>query len=259
MGAADAVLGKNCELLETYAPIDYAQSVCWIYLPKISGAVQVLTWKCQLLWPPFRSAWQVWSMSSSRMALPCRILVLSRWWKQPSVFIDSYPGDAYVDWVGSDSYNWSPVNSTSSYSTPLHAGWATFGEPLRIYRNLRSAVLVRQANMICLALRKPFVVGETDYLWCQQSCHQRQFLQTVRQALKLWNTFEEYHVFDADVSAAEGSLANWWVDYPTVIQIPMPVSNRWRKIHGLYALTVLPIKYAGIFIFTWQAGQLLIV
>ena len=45
-----------------------------------------------------------------------------------SCISSSYPGDAYVDWVGSDWYNVCLVGNTSQWCTPLHSGWAQFGE-----------------------------------------------------------------------------------------------------------------------------------
>ena len=54
------------------------------------------------------------------------------WWcpnegVRRDTIIKSYPGDAYVDWVGSDWYNWQYVGD-GGWSTPLHPGWAEFGE-----------------------------------------------------------------------------------------------------------------------------------
>lgn len=66
-----------------------------------------------------------------------------------------YPGDAYVDWVGSDEYNHS---SQSAWSTPLHAGWTEFDE-MNNYDfygfNTNPSMCNRWGPI------KPFVTGET--------------------------------------------------------------------------------------------------
>lgn len=63
-----------------------------------------------------------------------------------------YPGDAYVDWVGSDLYN-----NVGGFSTPLHGGWAEFDELVN-YDKLGFA-----GPSICTqyGFAKPYVVGET--------------------------------------------------------------------------------------------------
>jgi hypothetical protein len=66
----------------------------------------------------------------------------------------TYPGDAYVDWVGTDQYN----ADNSSWSTPLHSGWAEFNEMFN-YTSLNSSMCCsREATY---GPSKPFVVGET--------------------------------------------------------------------------------------------------
>jgi hypothetical protein len=67
----------------------------------------------------------------------------------------SYPGDAYVDWVGSDVYN----TDNSSWSTPLHNGWAEFNEMFNYSQNGSGQPAVsKEAEWGPV---KPFVVGET--------------------------------------------------------------------------------------------------
>lgn len=61
-----------------------------------------------------------------------------------------YPGDAYVDWVGSDGYNGASPNF---YSTPAHSGWATFKE---VFDYPSYTSMLDQWGG-----RKPFVIGET--------------------------------------------------------------------------------------------------
>ena len=69
----------------------------------------------------------------------------------------SYPGDAYVDWVGSDIYNVCLVGRTDQWCTPLHPGWAQF-EELFNYTALGSTYQDQHTKW---GPRKPFVVGET--------------------------------------------------------------------------------------------------
>jgi len=53
-----------------------------------------------------------------------------------------YPGDAYVDWVACDGYNWGTAKAWSHWSSFAHV----FGGPRSVYREHRN---------------KPFMVGET--------------------------------------------------------------------------------------------------
>jgi beta-mannanase len=62
----------------------------------------------------------------------------------------SYPGDTYVDWVGSDGYN-----RDSGYSTPLHSGWAEFSELFNY------SVSGHPSTEQQYGPTKPFFVGET--------------------------------------------------------------------------------------------------
>lgn len=62
-----------------------------------------------------------------------------------------YPGDDYVDWVGSDLYN-----NVGGSSTPLHGGWAEFNEMIS-YGALGWGISIMEQ----FGDRKPYVVGET--------------------------------------------------------------------------------------------------
>jgi hypothetical protein len=62
-----------------------------------------------------------------------------------------YPGDEWVDWVGSDLYN-----NVGGWSSPLHEGWAEFDELVNYNALGGPASLCSQYGP-----RKPFVVGET--------------------------------------------------------------------------------------------------
>jgi hypothetical protein len=65
----------------------------------------------------------------------------------------TYPGDAYVDWVGTDQYN----ADDTSWSTPLHSGWAEFNEMF----NYTALGATQQSRESMYGPRKPFIVGET--------------------------------------------------------------------------------------------------
>jgi hypothetical protein len=74
--------------------------------------------------------------------------------------VASYPGDQYVDWVGSDSYNHCLVGA-DCYATPYEPGWASFGKvfdyPLG-FANL-------EAKHNTFGDNKPFMVGETGTVY----------------------------------------------------------------------------------------------
>jgi len=68
-----------------------------------------------------------------------------------------YPGDAHVDWVGSDIYNQA---SATVWTSPLHIGWAEFWENLN-YTGHGTSLVCKHDEF---GPRKPFVVGETATL-----------------------------------------------------------------------------------------------
>lgn len=69
----------------------------------------------------------------------------------------SYPGDEYVDWVGTDIYNFQMVGGTG-YSSPLHVGWAEFWELF----NYKTDSGGNPSQHDKWGPRKPFIVGETN-------------------------------------------------------------------------------------------------
>ncbi len=88
------------------------------------------------------------------------------WWS-PSEGYDrdcverSYPGDRYVDWVGTDSYNHCFLSETDCYATPYSAGWAEFGQIFDYERGV--ANLTTQHDRY--GPSKPFVMGETGTVY----------------------------------------------------------------------------------------------
>lgn len=65
----------------------------------------------------------------------------------------TYPGDAYIDWIGADGYNHS---RSDVFSTPTHAGWASFNEVF----NYHTLGYVNPA-LVDEYTSKPFYVWET--------------------------------------------------------------------------------------------------
>jgi chitodextrinase len=121
----------------------------------------------------------------------------------------SYPGDAYVDWVGSDAYNWQYVGE-GGWVTPLHPGWAEFWE-LFDYQGLSF-----QNQHDIYGPRKPFVVGETGTVYDSSFPSKKgDWFRDIPRAAKEMEHLTGIMFFDQDVSAVEGPKANWWVHQPS--------------------------------------------
>jgi len=122
---------------------------------------------------------------------------------------NSYPGDAYVDWVGSDAYNWCGVGESGCWSSPLHSGWAQFGEIFDYGSNSAHDTF---------GSRKPFVVGETNTIFDAGSAAAKgQWYRNVPAAAQQMEHLTGVQFFDVDVTAYEGPKSNWPVDYPTSV------------------------------------------
>jgi hypothetical protein len=120
-----------------------------------------------------------------------------------------YPGDEYVDWCGSDPYNWAFVGE-DFWTCPLGPGWATF-DMCAGYQPSSGSVNLHDR----FSDRKPFVYGETGTVYDKNYPPVKgdwyrgipNTLETVLpQALGIC-------FFDQDVSSVEGGKANWLVDY----------------------------------------------
>ena len=124
----------------------------------------------------------------------------------------SYPGDTYVDWVGSDWYNVCLVGRTDQWCTPLHSGWAQFGE-LFNYTGLGSTIPSQHSLW---GPRKPFVVAETGSWYdANYPSHKGDWYRNIPAAARNMLYLRGIQFFDKDVTAAEGALNNFRVDYPT--------------------------------------------
>jgi hypothetical protein len=124
----------------------------------------------------------------------------------------SYPGDAYVDWVGSDWYNVCLVGNTSQWCTPLHPGWAQFAE-LFNYTALGSSIVTQHNQW---GPRKPFVVGETGSWYdANYPTYKGDWYRNIPAAARSMLYLRGIQFYDKDVTASEGALNNFRVDYPT--------------------------------------------
>ena len=121
----------------------------------------------------------------------------------------SYPGDSYVDWVGTDGYNWVYVGE-DKWATPMHSGWAEFSEifdypPGPGYQSYYSQY----------GPRKPFIVGETGTVYDTNLPSKKgDWFRNIVPAAKQMQHLTGIMFFDQDVSSVEGSKHNWLVDYP---------------------------------------------
>jgi len=131
----------------------------------------------------------------------------------------SYPGDAYVDWVGSDQYNHCYVGE-DCYATPYTPGWASFGAILDYAPtppwDPNATPIPTKHNQ--LGPSKPYIVGETGTVY-----------DAANPSLKgqWYDAIPEYAdanmewlrgVAFFDVNAAEQGedpKNNWLVDFPT--------------------------------------------
>lgn len=139
------------------------------------------------------------------------------WWWNPEEGVDrecvnaSYPGDAYVDWIGSDWYNVCDVGNTQCYSTPLHSGWAEWWE-LFHYNDTDSQYALWGGT-------KPFVVGETSAFYDPNAGTTKRgnwFRNIPLKAAEMPNLCG-ISFYDSDVSIVEGPRANFRVDHPLSI------------------------------------------
>lgn len=121
----------------------------------------------------------------------------------------SYPGDSYVDWVGSDAYNGCYVTDPSCWSTPNHSGWATW-QDVAAYKNY-----LNQHDQ--WGPRKPFVYGEVGCVYDPNGPVglKGDWFRALPETTKtLLPHCVGISFFDQDVSGFEGSKSNWLVDNP---------------------------------------------
>jgi Glycosyl hydrolase family 26/RTX calcium-binding nonapeptide repeat (4 copies) len=116
-----------------------------------------------------------------------------------------YPGDAYVDWVASDAYNW---NKSDVWCGPFHAGWCEFWEKFHHGYSGAKAIGVE----VDFRNRKPYLVAETGTIEDLSTPGRKgQWMRNMRDAIK--NEFPGLRMLlysDFDLTTAEG--VNWRVD-----------------------------------------------
>jgi hypothetical protein len=117
---------------------------------------------------------------------------------------NGYPGDAYVDWVASDGYNW----NKSTASCGFHAGWCEFWE---LFHHGYSGAQA-QGVEVAFRNRKPYAVAETGSLEdTTNSTHKGQWMTNAAAAIK--SDFPGLKAFlysDFDVTSTEN--VNWRID-----------------------------------------------
>jgi hypothetical protein len=116
---------------------------------------------------------------------------------------NGYPGDAYVDWVASDQYNW----NNSSWCG-LHAGWCDFWEMFHHGYSGVQAIGVEPS----FRNRKPYLVAETGSLEdTSDATHKGQWMQNMDARIK--SDFPDLRMLlysDFDLTRSEG--VNWRID-----------------------------------------------
>lgn len=141
----------------------------------------------------------------------------------------SYPGDAYVDWVGSDSYNWcAHSGDPDCYSTPYRAGPASFAECFDYAPGgPDNPLLVSQHDQ--WGPRKPFVIGETNTILdpTAPSSWKGDWYRQIPAAAKKMEWLRGVSIYDCDVTAAEGPKTNFRVDAPTSNPDPLAGFKAW--------------------------------
>jgi hypothetical protein len=115
----------------------------------------------------------------------------------------SYPGDAYIDWVGTDNYN-------GNSGSPCRTGWAEFGY-LFGYTSTDCGFGGEERTW---GPRKPFVVGETGSKYdASQPDRKKQWFLNIPAALAQMPYMVGVSFFDQDVHIFEPGN-NWRVDSP---------------------------------------------
>jgi hypothetical protein len=177
------------------------------------------------LWWEFNEPWQLWNYDPSNpqpfIAAWQRVVGIFRSagatntmfvWAADEGYFDpaktlqanGYPGDAYVDWVASDRYNW---NRSTNWCSQFHAGWCEFWEIFHHGFTGSQAVGVEPS----FRNRKPYVVAETGSVEDPNNAtHKGQWMQNMQASIKTeFPGLRMLLYFDNDMTS-EG--ANWRID-----------------------------------------------
>lgn len=123
----------------------------------------------------------------------------------------AYPGDAYVDWVGTDTYNWVYVEE-GEFATPLHGGWAEFWECFNYYPG------TNQNRHDMYGPRKPFVIGETGCVYDSKYPRKKgEWFRNIPAAARNMQHLCGIGFFDVDAAPSEGPRMHWIVDHATTV------------------------------------------
>jgi hypothetical protein len=137
------------------------------------------------------------------------------WWSPSEGYnrdciTNSYPGNRFVDWVGTDSYNHCFVGE-DCYATPYTPGWSEFG-PIFDYEK-GFANLTTQHDRF--GPSKPFVIGETGTVYDENHPSMKgDWYRNIVPAAKRMEYLRGIMFFDTDASKVEAARNNWHVDYP---------------------------------------------
>jgi hypothetical protein len=127
----------------------------------------------------------------------------------------SYPGDAYVDWIGTDIYNFEVTGGGGS-STPLHAGHAEFWEIFNYPYNASYSADPAGNMHDKWGPVKPFIIGETGTIYdAAQPTKKGQWYRNVVDHANGVPGMEYLLGVNFSDSDTSGFDFNWMVDYPT--------------------------------------------
>lgn len=123
-----------------------------------------------------------------------------------------YPGDTYVDWVGSDIYNF----DSSGHSSPIHAGFAEFWELVDYNVSYGdNPGLVTQHER--WGPRKPFVISETgSVVGLSGAAAKGQWYRNIPAAARNMEWLCGVAPFDVDWNGAGDTLVDHPVSVPAV-------------------------------------------
>jgi Glycosyl hydrolase family 26 len=120
----------------------------------------------------------------------------------------AYPGDAYVDWVASDGYNWFTRTAWCGAMDHPHPGWCQFEE---IFHGSLSA---GKSVELDFRGRKPYMVAETGSVEDAARLRRKgRWFRYARDAIKArFRGLRALVYFDQNTSSTEGCRCNWRID-----------------------------------------------
>ncbi|WP_445185065.1 hypothetical protein ACTXG6_43105 [Pseudonocardia sp. Cha107L01] len=215
-GAADAIWTKAANYWKSFSPMPVMlRTFIEFNVPaaKFSALPDAANGDVNSCGTQFQSAWQ-------RMVSVFRYNAATNvgFWYNPyegvtQCVANSYPGDHYVDWVGSDAYSGCSVGDTSCWVSPLHSGWSRFDE-LFNYEGMCAGGPCLPTVHDTFGPRKPFVIGETGTSYdASHPISKSNYFHSVVAGAKSMNYLRGISFFDEDTSAVEPTN-NWMVDAP---------------------------------------------